>query len=165
MFKFAQTQIVLSSFENRCAKRKRNHFSKHWNIPLSKLFLKIYRMGTNHHLLFLLNTVINSRQKITQRFPCTCPCFNQEMLILFKSTSNFAEHDVLSLAFFILRQFLLKPFLHLLHKLLKRNVLKGILKHMLACRSNIHPIIHLQSKLPIIRKPFLTLLRFPFSFM
>ncbi|MNZ64704.1 hypothetical protein D3C78_828780 [compost metagenome] len=65
MFKFAQTQIVLSSLKNRCTKRKWNHFSKHRKIPLSKLFLQIYRMGADHHFFILLYTMINSWQKIT----------------------------------------------------------------------------------------------------
>ncbi|MNV44749.1 hypothetical protein D3C71_1365180 [compost metagenome] len=62
MFKFAQTQIVSSSLEDRSLERKRNGLGQQRDIPLPELILQIDRMRADHHLLAGLDALVNGRQ-------------------------------------------------------------------------------------------------------
>ncbi|MNS48032.1 hypothetical protein D3C72_805890 [compost metagenome] len=119
MFKFAQTQIMPSSFEDCCPKWKRNHIGEQRNISLTKLLLQVNGMRAYHNLLFRLNAVINRRQQVTEGFPCACACFDQQVLILIKGLYDISKHHILSFPFFIPRKLALQIGTNLIHKLLE----------------------------------------------
>ncbi|MNW48640.1 hypothetical protein D3C74_260160 [compost metagenome] len=109
-------------------------------------------MSADHYLLFILYTVVNGRQEISQGFTGPRSGFDQQMLVFLKSPHDLIQHHVLGFSLLILRQTLSQPFPNLFHELLERHIRQRISIRTVPWRLDVQPILHLQGELTIVHE-------------
>ena len=75
-----EADIISSPFEDNCTERKIEYLTQKRYFVKKELFLKIFGICRNHHTLSCCICPKDSREKISDGFPCAGACFGKQYL-------------------------------------------------------------------------------------